>query len=277
MCIRDSNKRAKIIYENEEDYWSVMNSLFMLEIRSQIHYQFSTKPRKFQKFLLKEVSQKPNMLMVKLKVKNSKIKNLLNEFLHHDLVLMTSSPVSENSPKILGIIDTSSKFFIRIKIIFQESSPKHQVFYDLFTLDSSFEIKKLCSLSTIGREFVGLDSMRKFVLKDCLLNSAKYLKQQKIKKNRYLTISKNLLMILKKRFNESQLKAIKNCLKIEGVTLIQGPPGTGKTKTIMGIVSVLLASEPKKEKKNLLSEKERNRILKLNKQSVILKNLLISS
>ena len=132
-----------------------MNSLFMLEIRSQIHHS-SKKQSKFHKFLLKEVSQKPNMLMVKLKVKNSKVKNLLNEFLHHDLVLMTPS-VTENSPKILGIIDTSSRFFIRIKIIFQESSPKHQVFYDLFTLDSSFEIKKLCGLSTIGREFVGLD------------------------------------------------------------------------------------------------------------------------
>jgi senataxin len=180
----------------------------------------------------------------------------------------SSANQKEKPQHILGIIDTSSRHFIRIKILFQESSAKHQVFYELFTLDSIFEIRKLCGLSTIGREFVGLDNIRKFVLKKCLLNPKEFYNSQKVKKNKYLTISKKVLELIKKNFNENQVKAIKNSLKLEGITLIQGPPGTGKTKLIMGVLAVLFSSEPKQDKVNKLSEKEREKILKLNQLTV---------
>jgi hypothetical protein len=257
----------KINYQNEEDYWSVITSLFMLEVKSQLHYNVTTKSPNFQSFLLKELSQKPNMLILKFKIKNSKHRNLLNEYIHHDLVLMKSSKDTKSS-QILGIIENSSKYFIRIKILFQESSPKHQIYYEMFTLDSVFEVKKLCGLSTIGREFVGLDNIRKVVLKQCLLNPKKFYNEQKIKKNKYLTISREMLTLIKNNFNEAQVKAIKNSLKVEGVTLIQGPPGTGKTKLIMGILAVLFGSEPKKDNVNQLSDKERERILKSNQETV---------
>ena len=52
-----------------------------------------------------------------------------------------------------------------------------------------------------------------------------------------------LLRAIESTHNPSQLLAIRTCLCGRGVTLIQGPPGTGKTKTILGILSVLLASE----------------------------------
>ena len=45
---------------------------------------------------------------------------------------------------------------------------------------------------------------------------------------------------LRELYNESQLDAIQNSLKVEGVTLIQGPPGTGKTTTVLATISVLL-------------------------------------
>ena len=45
------------------------------------------------------------------------------------------------------------------------------------------------------------------------------------------------------RFDTSQLRAIRMSLTGRGVTLIQGPPGTGKTKTILGILSVLLTTQ----------------------------------
>lgn len=47
---------------------------------------------------------------------------------------------------------------------------------------------------------------------------------------------------LKQTYNQSQYKAISECLKQSGITLIQGPPGTGKTKTVLGTLSVLLSS-----------------------------------
>lgn len=48
-------------------------------------------------------------------------------------------------------------------------------------------------------------------------------------------------------YNESQYKAIGECLRQTGITLIQGPPGTGKTKTVLGTLSVLLSSYHKNE------------------------------
>ena len=44
---------------------------------------------------------------------------------------------------------------------------------------------------------------------------------------------------LKIHYNESQVKAILEIFK-NNITLIQGPPGTGKTRTILGIISILL-------------------------------------
>jgi DNA polymerase III delta prime subunit len=45
-------------------------------------------------------------------------------------------------------------------------------------------------------------------------------------------------------FNPSQATAIRMVVaKKEGVTLIQGPPGTGKTRTILGIISLLLEND----------------------------------
>ena len=246
-----------------------MNSMFMHELKAQIHHQVSQQGHgKDSELLLKEVSQRPNILILTLRQSNKQV-NLLKTFVHHDLVLIKPQTSKSPTPRILGIVDTSAKSFVKVKILFQESSPRHQMFYEMFVLDSVFKVRKISGLSTLGREFVGLDNIRKFVLKACLLDPAKYFEESRLKKNRYLTISREVYEVLKQEFNDSQLRAIKSGLKIEGVTLIQGPPGTGKTKTIMGLLAVLLGSEPKKENKQMLSSKERDRIRKLNKAIVI--------
>ena len=55
-----------------------------------------------------------------------------------------------------------------------------------------------------------------------------------------------LLRAIEQSHNPSQLLAIRTALTGRGVTLVQGPPGTGKTKTILGILSVLLAAEARR-------------------------------
>jgi senataxin len=64
----------------------------------------------------------------------------------------------------------------------------------------------------------------------------------------YFDIPEQLSAKMKSSYNFSQITAIKQCLKKEGVTLIQGPPGTGKTTTILGVLSVLLNSRNQTEK-----------------------------
>lgn len=60
---------------------------------------------------------------------------------------------------------------------------------------------------------------------------------------RRLVIPEALRTRLESLYNASQLAALEDSLKVEGVTLIQGPPGTGKTSTIVGVVSVILHAQ----------------------------------
>ncbi|CAM9265858.1 unnamed protein product [Ectocarpus sp. 4 AP-2014] len=57
------------------------------------------------------------------------------------------------------------------------------------------------------------------------------------------SVPPKLWMSLIQKFNSSQVQAMRKVVdgSPSGFTLLQGPPGTGKTRTIMGIVGVLLA------------------------------------
>lgn len=61
--------------------------------------------------------------------------------------------------------------------------------------------------------------------------------------SRHLFIPALLQTELHRRYNASQMQALNDCLKLQGITLIQGPPGTGKTTTIMAVLSVVLNAQ----------------------------------
>ena len=85
-----------------------------------------------------------------------------------------------------------------------------------------------------------MHSIYDLYLKETLISPAGTLKNVKI--GNYFSIPEKLEAKLKEIYNESQILAIKETLKKEGITLIQGPPGTGKTTTVLGTISVLLNS-----------------------------------
>ena len=102
-------------------------------------------------------------------------------------------------------------------------------------------VQKVGNMVTINREFQALYSMRDLNLCDELLapGNAHTLKPPASS----LRPSAELIRAIEERFDLSQLRAIRMSLTGRGITLIQGPPGTGKTKTILGILSVLLTSQ----------------------------------
>jgi senataxin len=104
-------------------------------------------------------------------------------------------------------------------------------------------IRKLGNMVTINREFQALYSVRELVLASKLLTPGG---MDGSAPPPSLQPPPTLLKAIEATHNPSQLLAIRTCLCGRGVTLIQGPPGTGKTKTILGILSVLLASEASK-------------------------------
>ncbi|GIX61490.1 tRNA-splicing endonuclease [Babesia caballi] len=111
-------------------------------------------------------------------------------------------------------------------------------------------VSKLCSFATSMREFRALCRMESMPLAKMLLRqydgppldtleaaSDKHACLQGIR------IPRKLRESLEASFNVAQLRAIRNSLKSEGITLIQGPPGTGKTTTIIGLISAILEHE----------------------------------
>eukprot|EP00923_Selenidium_pygospionis_P019623 GHVN01034259.1.p1 GENE.GHVN01034259.1~~GHVN01034259.1.p1 ORF type:complete len:906 (+),score=132.48 GHVN01034259.1:358-2718(+) len=137
---------------------------------------------------------------------------------------------------------------------------------------------RVIALTTMFREYQALMSFPDILLKEFLLSedlvdggecideseTGKKLKRgekKKLRKKRQRLAAKKSLLEKKEReklevpdslmhamealYNETQLAALKDCLKATGITLIQGPPGTGKTTTIMGVLSVILNSSVK--------------------------------
>ncbi|KAK1444412.1 DNA2/NAM7-like helicase [Babesia gibsoni] len=110
-------------------------------------------------------------------------------------------------------------------------------------------ISRILSFSTALREYNALFMMEYMPLKNKLLNKYEKVKDDvpdSSEREGYLSkfnIPKKLRKSLESSFNIAQLRAIKDSLKKEGITLIQGPPGTGKTTTIMGILSAIMESD----------------------------------
>eukprot|EP01054_Gregarina_sp_Poly1_P007183 Gregarina_sp_Poly_1__7182@NODE_393_length_8957_cov_1164_871316_g322_i0_p1_GENE_NODE_393_length_8957_cov_1164_871316_g322_i0NODE_393_length_8957_cov_1164_871316_g322_i0_p1_ORF_typecomplete_len993_score171_62AAA_12/PF13087_6/6_1e03AAA_12/PF13087_6/2_5e03AAA_12/PF13087_6/9_5e53AAA_11/PF13086_6/2_1e46AAA_30/PF13604_6/1_1e17Viral_helicase1/PF01443_18/9_9Viral_helicase1/PF01443_18/1_4e10AAA_19/PF13245_6/1_1e03AAA_19/PF13245_6/0_00023AAA_19/PF13245_6/1_5e06ResIII/PF04851_15/0_0082ResIII/PF04851_15/8_2T len=117
---------------------------------------------------------------------------------------------------------------------------------------------KVMNLVTVYREFQSLMSFSDLLLRDHLMlsslnggekrlnaqNRAKKRRRQAESEERFL-ITDELRETLQDLYNASQMEALQDCLKAEGITCIQGPPGTGKTTTIMGVLSVILNARTK--------------------------------
>ncbi|KAK3012179.1 hypothetical protein RJ639_010874 [Escallonia herrerae] len=90
-------------------------------------------------------------------------------------------------------------------------------------------IMKICSLSTIVREYVALRSISFLPFKELILTAAESSQRSE---DQAWKISRPLREYIESNHNVSQLEAI------------DGPPGTGKTQTILGILSAVLHATP---------------------------------
>ncbi|KAH7518206.1 probable helicase MAGATAMA 3 isoform X2 [Ziziphus jujuba] len=107
--------------------------------------------------------------------------------------------------------------------------------------DRFFNSLKICSLSTITREYTALRSIGTLPFKDLIITAAQNNFDPEIQAWK---ISRHLEEYIKDNLNESQWEAIQAGLSRKPFVLIQGPPGTGKTQTILGILSSILHATP---------------------------------
>ncbi|KAI7747676.1 hypothetical protein M8C21_029014 [Ambrosia artemisiifolia] len=104
-----------------------------------------------------------------------------------------------------------------------------------------WHIMKVCSLSTIAREYVAMRSISFLPYKDVILKAADSICDSE---DQAWKISKPLMEYIQTNHNSTQLEAIHAGLSRRKFVLIQGPPGTGKTQTILGLLSAILHATP---------------------------------
>ncbi|XP_044457504.1 probable helicase MAGATAMA 3 isoform X2 [Triticum aestivum] len=112
-----------------------------------------------------------------------------------------------------------------------KSSRLERITSILSTSGSFLSILKICSLSTILREYSAMHSVASLPFKD-LIFSASEKNKDGDDQNRAWNVPGPLMEYLKTNLNDSQLDAV------------NGPPGTGKTQTILGLLSAVLHSTP---------------------------------
>ncbi|MED6209266.1 hypothetical protein PIB30_053081 [Stylosanthes scabra] len=100
---------------------------------------------------------------------------------------------------------------------------------------------KMCSLSTIAREYLAVRTIGFLPYKDLILNA---IGENPSTDAEGWKISIPLQEYVESTFNQYQREAIIAGLSPKAFVLIQGPPGTGKTQTILGLLSTILHSTP---------------------------------
>ncbi|XP_050228879.1 probable helicase MAGATAMA 3 [Mercurialis annua] len=99
---------------------------------------------------------------------------------------------------------------------------------------------KICSFSTIVREYYALRSIGSLPFKDLILKGT----DKNSSSEGGWKVSLPLREYFEENLNKSQLEAINAGLSRKAFVLIQGPPGTGKTQTILALLSVILHASP---------------------------------
>ncbi|XP_024022736.1 probable helicase MAGATAMA 3 isoform X2 [Morus notabilis] len=141
------------------------------------------------------------------------------------------------------VIESSSRL-TNVRALITSTNEADRLFYSL----------KVCSLSTITREYVALQSIGSLPFKDLIVTASEKkfdLEDQAWK------ISTPLEEYIKENLNKSQWDAIQAGLSRKPFVLIQGPPGTGKTQTILGLLSAILHATPARlhSRRGLLNKK----------------------
>lgn len=145
---------------------------------------------------------------------------------------------------------------LQVEFMLQRESYRMRALAEALTssANSTWYLAKVMNLVTQYREYQSLMSFPDLPLRDhLLLNKETVGKKATKKRSRreraepQLQIPPTLLRTLEAKYNPSQMVALQECLKAEGITCIQGPPGTGKTTTIMGVLSVILNASMKKD------------------------------
>ncbi|CAG7911959.1 unnamed protein product [Brassica rapa] len=196
-----------VTYEHEEEEYLAPNDLLLLSIEE---VKGSSFPSSYG-FAVVE-NRQSNLLRLRM-------------YLAEEVVQITKNTrYSRTNPFIQSLSNMRS-------LITSSASP----------LDKRVFSLKLCSLSTIIREYIALRSISSLPFKDLIFTAAE---KSCGSEDDAWKISGPLHEFFSENLNKSQKEAIDVGLSRRSFVLIQGPPGTGKTQTILSILGAIMHATP---------------------------------
>jgi len=255
-------------FEDEGHYTSSWLPSFFQECKAQIQrYKETemaplTEKMTFNRFQLEENH------LVKLTLNRTREGITVRQFSMEDLVFLTQEEDlgKPHAVHMLGLVEHSVGHLITVSIyadmsITTKGSRTKEV-AEMIASEAAWYVAKVTSMSTQIREYQALKGFPDIYLKEHILNrddsgvvgdastemqAASKLElginQPETRQDVIGQLPEVIETWLFGKYNPSQMNAIRDSLKVEGITLIQGPPGTGKTSTVLALLTVLLASK----------------------------------
>ncbi|KAK9069562.1 hypothetical protein SSX86_011466 [Deinandra increscens subsp. villosa] len=259
---KDSNKAAnenelglkhvKDTYKDVDDYFATFEPLLFEEVKAQIvQGKDEEEETEWKMGLVAQCQETDGFHLVELFGED------WGSVSQNDLLLLSKEKLGDNKKRFntyaFALVENRLPDKLRLRMHLdgeikrvytnEVSTSKNllQVRSRVTKLKSSWHIMKICSLSTIAREYVAMRSISFLPYKDLILNAAD---SNHSSEDQAWKISKPLMDYIQANHNSTQLEAIRAGLSRRKFVLIQGPPGTGKTQTILGLLSAILHATP---------------------------------
>ncbi|XP_027341942.1 uncharacterized protein LOC113854861 isoform X2 [Abrus precatorius] len=265
-------KEVPVYFQSPEQYVDIFRPLVLEEFKAQLQNSFlemSSWEMFYGILSVMSVERIDDFHLVRF-VHDDGDSKACRSFSENDFLLLTKDPPRKSSHDVhmVGKVERREKdnkrslSIIQIRFYFQNGSSRLNQARRNLTERSKWHACRIMSITPQIREFHALASIKYIPLLPLILNPVKdSFCLNDCKEVDLNHLCQSLQQTLRSSFNLSQLQAISVAIgkakakKNVELSLIQGPPGTGKTRTIVAIVSAILAFRQKMNSlKNSLDE-----------------------
>ncbi|KAK7841514.1 putative helicase magatama 3 [Quercus suber] len=253
-------KEVPVCFQSPEQYMEIFRPLVLEEFKAQLNSSFlemsSWEEMYVGSLSVMSVERVDDFHLVRF-IYDDNDSAASRTFSENDLVLLTKEPLQKSSHDIhmIGKVERRERdnkrrlTILVIRFYLQNGSSRSNKARKNLIDRSKWHACRVMSITPQLREFQALSSINGIPIFPVILNPVNDSLGNHVSKEVNLgKLAQPLQQILKSSFNDSQLQAISVAVgspklkKDFELSLIQGPPGTGKTRTILAIVSGLLAS-----------------------------------
>ncbi|CAA0829521.1 P-loop containing nucleoside triphosphate hydrolases superfamily protein [Striga hermonthica] len=249
-------KEVPVCFPSPDGYVEIFRPLILEEFKAQLQSSYqemaSSEEMCFGSLSVLSVERIDEFHVVRF-VHDESGSTASKSLLENDLILLTKQPLRNSVVDVhtVGKVERREKDnkkrlnILAVRLYLQGCSRLDRA-RKFLTERSKWYVSRIMSITPQLREFQALSSIKEIPLLPIILNPANHACGES-KVGNLSKLSQSLQQIFRTSYNDSQLQAISLSIgpfdlkKDFELNLIQGPPGTGKTRTIVAMVSGLLA------------------------------------